>query len=59
MFHAGQRVFALILAAASVLAQEPAAATFSANARLVLVSFNVQRGKYFAADMQPSDFVLS
>ena len=32
--------------------------TFNTNAKLVLVSFNVQRGKYFAADLQPSDFIL-
>jgi hypothetical protein len=43
---------------ASVLAQEPGAPTFDSNAKLVLVPFHVQRGKYFAADLQPSDFIL-
>ncbi len=51
-------VCALILAASTLPAQEPVAATFDANARLVLVPFNVQRGKFYAADLQRSDFLL-
>jgi hypothetical protein len=44
--------------AAALLAQEPAAPTFDSNTKLVLVPFHVERGKYFAADMQSSDFIL-
>src|SRR5580658_4125695 len=53
-----RRAFAPVLLAATLLAQEPTAPTFNANSKLVLVPFNVQRGKYFAADLQPSDFIL-
>ena len=58
MPHAAHRVFASVLVAAALLAQEPAAPTFDSSAKLVLVPFNVERGKYFAADLQPSDFIL-
>jgi hypothetical protein len=32
--------------------------TFSSEARLVLLSFNVQRGAYFAPDLKPEDVLL-
>ena len=56
-------VFALILLAAALLpgaglVQQPSVPTLTSNAKLVLVPFHVQRGKYFAADLQPSDFIL-
>ena len=58
MSHRFHRVCASVLLAAALFAQEPGAPRFDSNARLVLVPFNVQRGKYFAADLQPSDFIL-
>jgi hypothetical protein len=58
MSYAAQRVIASVLAAAALLAQEPGPPKFDSNAKLVLVPFHVQRGKYFAADLQPSDFIL-
>lgn len=54
-FH---RVCASVLLSAALLAQEPGAPTFDANAELVLIPFHVERGKYLAADLQPSDFIL-
>ncbi len=51
-------LLALAVFASTLSAQEPASPTFDANAKLVLVPFHVQRGKYFAADLQPSDFIL-
>lgn len=47
-----------MLVAAALFAQEPGAPTFDANTRMVLVPFHVQRGKFFAADLQPEDVVL-
>lgn len=58
MFYAVQHAFALVLVAAALLAQEPVAPTFNSDTRLVLVPFNVERGKSFAADLQPSDLIL-
>jgi len=58
MPHKLHRICASVLLAAALLAQEPAAPTFNSNAKLVLVPFHVERGKYFAADLQPSDFIL-
>ncbi len=58
MSHRFHGVCASVLFAAALLAQEPGAPTFHSNAKLVLVPFHVQRGKYFAADLQPSDFIL-
>ncbi|HXE65281.1 MAG TPA: hypothetical protein VN519_17175 [Bryobacteraceae bacterium] len=52
------RVLPPVLLAAALLAQEPVEPAFQANTRLVLVPFNVQRGKDFVADLQPSDFIL-
>jgi len=57
MSHRLHGVCGSALLAAALLAQEPAP-KFDVNTKLVLVPFHVQRGKYFAADMQPSDFVL-
>jgi len=51
-------VCASVLLAAALLAQEPGAPTFDANAKLVLLPFNVERGPYFVADLQPADFIL-
>jgi hypothetical protein len=53
-----RRVAASILLAAALLAQEPDTPTFGTTTKLVVVPFNVQRGKYFAADLQRSDFIL-
>jgi hypothetical protein len=53
-----RRVCASVLLAAALLAQEPGTPTFDTNAKLVLVPFHVQRGKYFAADLQPADVIL-
>jgi len=58
MSHRFHRVCASVLLAAALLAQEPGAPTFDSNAKLVLVPFHVERGKYFAADLQASDFLL-
>jgi hypothetical protein len=58
MPHRFHRFCALFLLAAALLAQEPGAPMFGSDAKLVLVPFNVQRGKYFAADLQASDFIL-
>jgi hypothetical protein len=58
MSHRFYRVCASVLLAAALLAQEPGAPTFDSNARLVLVPFHVERGKYYAPDLQPSDFIL-
>jgi hypothetical protein len=58
MPHTFHRALALVLLAAALFAQETGAPTFNSNAKLVLVPFHVQRGKYFAADLQPSDFIL-
>ncbi len=44
--------------AVALLAQEPGPPTFDSTAKIVLVPFNVQRGKSFVADLQPSDFIL-
>ncbi len=52
------RVFALVLMAVALMAQEPDPPTFDSTAKLVFVPFNVQRGKFFAADLQPSDVIL-
>jgi hypothetical protein len=52
------RVLPSVVLAAGLLAQEPVEPAFQANSRLVLVPFNVQRGKDFIADLQPSDFIL-
>ncbi len=53
-----RRFITSILIAGVLMAQEPGDSTFRAETSTVLVPFNVQRGKYFAADLQPSDFVL-
>jgi hypothetical protein len=58
MSFASPRIFASVLVAAALFAQEPGGQTFTSNAKLVLIPFNVQRGKYFAADLQPSDVIL-
>jgi len=58
MSHRFHGACASVLLAAALLAQEPGATTFDANAKLVLVPFHVQRGKYFAADLQPADVIL-
>lgn len=62
MSHGFHFVCGSVLLAAALLAQEPGApvsdAKFDSNIKLVLVPFNVQRGKFFAADLQPSDFIL-
>jgi VWFA-related protein len=58
MSHRVHGVCVSALLAAGLLAQEQGSPTFTSNAKLVLVPFNVQRGKYFAADLQPSDFIL-
>ena len=58
MSHRFHGVCASVLFAAALLAQEQGSPTFTSNAKLVLVPFNVQRSKYFAADLQSSDFIL-
>ncbi len=52
------RIFTPFLLAAALIAQEPGTPTFDSTAKLVLVPFHVERGKYYAADLQPSDFIL-
>jgi hypothetical protein len=49
---------ALVILAPALSAQQPSAPTLQSDARLVLVPFHVERGKYFAADLQPSDLIL-
>jgi hypothetical protein len=51
-------VCAFVLLAAALVAQEPGAPTFDSSTKLVLIPFHVERGKYFAADLQASDFIL-
>ena len=55
IFH---RICAAVLFAAALLAQEPGAPTFDSSTKLLLLPFHVERGKYFAADLQASDFIL-
>ncbi len=58
MAYSCPRTCASVLLATALLAQDPAVPTFDSNPKLVLVPFKVERGKYYAADLQPSDFVL-
>ncbi|MDE3198823.1 MAG: hypothetical protein KGN84_20915, partial [Acidobacteriota bacterium] len=58
MFGLSHRVIPWIVLSTAIFAQEPVDPTFGTTARLVLVPFNVERGKYFAADLQAADFVL-
>ncbi len=52
------RVLPALVLAAALLAQQADTSTFRASAKLVLVPFNVARGKNLAADLQPSDVIL-
>ncbi len=58
MLHTTHCFFTSLLIAAALLAQEPGTPAFDASAKMVLVPFHVQQGKYFAADLQPSDVIL-
>ncbi|HEY4360439.1 MAG TPA: hypothetical protein VGN17_05705 [Bryobacteraceae bacterium] len=53
-----RRALPVAVLAASLLAQQPDPAIFKANSKLVLVPFTVARGKFLAADIQPSDVIL-
>lgn len=55
------RLFLLVLIGCLSFAQQGGPASspvFSSESRLVLLSFNVQRGKYFAPDLKPEDVAL-
>jgi hypothetical protein len=55
------RLFLLVLTSCLSFAQQGGPASspvFSSESRLVLLSFNVQRGKYYAPDLKPEDVML-
>ncbi len=53
----GRPILTLLLAA-SAAAQQPATVSFSAQTRLVLLSFHVRQGKQFVPDLKAEDVTL-
>jgi hypothetical protein len=58
MISRTSRALPAIILAAALLAQQPETSTFQTTAKFVLIPFTVARGKYLAADLQPSDVIL-
>src|SRR5271163_1335082 len=57
-FMTSRLFLTLLLAMSATAQQEPAAVTFSAQTRLVLVSFHVTHGKNFVPDLNAGDVTL-
>jgi hypothetical protein len=58
MISRTSRAIAAIALAAALLAQQSDTSTFQTTAKFVLIPFTVARGKFLAADLQPSDVIL-
>ena len=58
MISATRRALPAVFLTAALLAQQSDTSTFHATAKVVLVPFNVARGKSLAGDLQPSDVIL-